>query len=62
MELENVNGIWFRVESIGITIWQKKMMWAIFDVILLGIPRWTQFLKSRKYMTKNIGCNILIVG
>jgi hypothetical protein len=41
---------------------KQKMMWAIFDVILLGISGWTQFLKSRKYMNKNIGCNALIVG
>jgi hypothetical protein len=27
MEWKNVNGIWFKVEGIGITFWQKK-----FDV------------------------------
>ncbi len=46
MEWKNVNGIWFKVEGIGITFWPKNMMWAIFDVILLGISGWTQLTKK----------------
>jgi hypothetical protein len=45
MEWKNVNGIWFRVEGIGITFWQKKMMRAIFDVIV-GDPEVNTILKK----------------
>jgi hypothetical protein len=27
-----------------------------------GTPRWTLVKKCKKYVSKNIGCNILVVG
>jgi hypothetical protein len=42
----------------------EKKIYNIINIVLMGSNclEGTLVLKNRKYMSKNIGCNILVVG